>query len=111
MSKFVKFLALTFGVSSIPSVPFPWLVLKTFPCCARAVPTELNNLQEKADYIEIKSFMNKVLKRKTTGMNTVSFEKKITGLRRLAVPLKMFRTTYKTYVVSLNKTKSQPVCC
>ena len=43
---------------------------------------ELNNLQEKADYTEIKSLMIKVWWKKTTGMDTVSFEKKA-GLRRL----------------------------
>ena len=37
---------------------------------------ELNNLQEKADYIEIKSLMIKVWWKKTTGMDTVSFKKK-----------------------------------
>ena len=37
--------------------------------------TELNNLQEKVENIEIKSLMNKVRWKKTTGMITVSFEK------------------------------------
>ena len=44
---------------------------------------ELNNLREKADYIEKKSLMNKVRYEKTTRM-----ENKITGLRRLEKPLK-----------------------
>ena len=39
---------------------------------SRAVTTELNNLQEK---VEIKSLMNNVRRKKTTGMITVSFEK------------------------------------
>ena len=38
--------------------------------------TELNNLQEKADYIEIKRFMDKVRWKQTTRMGAVSFEKK-----------------------------------
>ena len=42
---------------------------------SRAVTTELNNLQEKVENIEIKSLMNKVRWKKTTGMITVSFEK------------------------------------
>jgi len=39
--------------------------------------TELNNLRENANYIEIISLMKKVRFEKKTGMDTVSFEKKI----------------------------------
>ena len=45
----------------------------------------VNNLREKVDYKEIKSLVNKVRCKKTTGMDTVIFEKKITGVRRLEV--------------------------
>ena len=38
--------------------------------------TELNNLRVNAEYIEIKSLMNKVSWKKTTGMDTVRFEEK-----------------------------------
>ena len=45
--------------------------------------------------------MSKILWKKTAGMNTVSFEKKITGVRRLEVYLqKHFRKTYLTNLVS-----------
>ena len=52
--------------------------------------TELNNLPEKADYKEIKSLMNKVCWKKTTGMDNESFEKKYTWQRRQKVRLKKF---------------------
>ena len=87
--------------------PFsPWLKLKTFPCSA--VPTELNNLREKADSIVIKSLLNLVRLKKTTGMGKVSFKRKITGLRCLEIPLTFFSQIYfniprKMYIISRTK--------
>jgi len=40
------------------------------------VTTELNNLRENVNYIELKSLRNKSRWEKTTGMDTVSFENK-----------------------------------
>ena len=61
---------------------------------SRAVTTDLNNLREKADSIEIKTLLNLVRLKKTTWRNTVSFKRKITGLRCLEVPLTLFSQNF-----------------
>ena len=58
--------------------------------------TELNNLRENVNYIELKSFTNKSRWEKTTGMDTVSFEKKA---EKFKSTFEKIRKTYWTYLV------------
>ena len=52
------------------------------------------------NYINIKSLTNKVRWEKTTGMDTMRFEKKIKELIRLEVPLKTY-WTHLQYILQI----------
>ena len=78
----IVLLVFSIPYNSLYLILFSGLVLKS----SCAVTTDLNNLRENDNYIEIKSLMNKVRWEKTIGMNTVSFKEKIIRLSRLNVP-------------------------
>ena len=70
----IVLLVFSIPYNSLYLILFSGLVLQS----SCAVTTDLNNLRENDNYIEIKSLMNKVRWEKTIGMNTVSFgEKKL----------------------------------
>ena len=68
----IVLLVFSIPYNSLYLILFSGLVLKS----SCAVTTDLNNLRENDNYIEIKSLMNKVRWEKTIGMNTVSFKEK-----------------------------------